>query len=143
MNAMVPTLPAEVLQQRVCLAKRPTAPAEARSRVRAAIRDWGASVDSETAELLTSELVTNAFRHETGSVITLAMRLSASGLRIEVHDTSPVLPVVTDAAADAETGRGLVLVAALSADWGSYRTPAGKVVYFVLAIGTIEKQNRL
>ena len=38
-----------------------------------------------------------------------------------------------DAPADAETGRGLMLVATLSADWGVYRTPAGKAVYFTLA----------
>jgi hypothetical protein len=33
----------------------------------------------------------------------------------------------------AETGRGLVLVDALSTGWGCYRTPAGKAVYFILA----------
>ena len=35
--------------------------------------------------------------------------------------------------ADAETGRGLLLVATLSDEWGFYRTPAGKAVYFTLA----------
>src|SRR6516162_4709066 len=54
-------------------------------------------------------------------------------LRVEVHDTSPSLPVLMDTAVDATDGRGLVLVAALSAQWGAYRTPAGKVVYFTLA----------
>ena len=34
---------------------------------------------------------------------------------------------------DADTGRGLVLVAALSTDWGSFQTPAGKAMYFTLA----------
>lgn len=143
MNAMVPTLPTELRQQRVRLAKRPSAPAEARGRVRATIRGWSAPVDADAAVLLTSELVTNALRHEAGDAITLAIRLSPGGLRIDVHDTSPALPVVTDTSADAETGRGLVLVAALSADWGFYRTPGGKVVYFVLAFITPEEQNRL
>ena len=41
--------------------------------------------------------------------------------------------MVVDAPADAETGRGLMLVATLSSDWGCYRTPAGKAVYFTLA----------
>ncbi|MBV9450002.1 MAG: ATP-binding protein [Streptosporangiaceae bacterium] len=40
---------------------------------------------------------------------------------------------MVDAAVDAETGRGLMLVATLSDEWGVYRTPAGKAVYFVLA----------
>jgi hypothetical protein len=43
------------------------------------------------------------------------------------------VPVPVDAPADAETGRGLMLVASLSTDWGYYRTPAGKAVYFMLA----------
>jgi hypothetical protein len=41
--------------------------------------------------------------------------------------------VLVDAPADAEAGRGLMLVATLSATWGIYRTPAGKAVYFTLA----------
>ncbi len=54
-------------------------------------------------------------------------------LRVDVHDTSWSEPVPVDAPADAETGRGLMLVASLSTDWGFYRTPAGKAVYFTLA----------
>jgi hypothetical protein len=38
-----------------------------------------------------------------------------------------------DGPPDAETGRGLVLVASLSSSWGYYRTPIGKAVYFTLA----------
>ena len=41
--------------------------------------------------------------------------------------------MLLDAPADAETGRGLMLVATLAAEWGFYRTPAGKAVYFTLA----------
>jgi hypothetical protein len=39
---------------------------------------------------------------------------------------------VADVPADAETGRGLLLVETLSDEWGFYRTPAGKAVYFTL-----------
>ena len=46
--------------------------------------------------------------------------------------TMDALEDALDAAADAETGRGLKLVASLSEDWGCYRTPAGKAVYFTL-----------
>jgi hypothetical protein len=65
--------------------------------------------------------------------VVLVITRSCGGLRVDVHDTSRCLPRVADVPADAETGRGLVLVAALSAAWGFYRTPAGKAVYFTLA----------
>jgi hypothetical protein len=54
-------------------------------------------------------------------------------LRVDVHDTSRSRPAVAEVPADAETGRGLLLVAALSDEWGFYRTAAGKAVYFTLA----------
>ena len=44
--------------------------------------------------------------------------------------------VPADADVYAETGRGLLLVHPLSDEWGCYRTPAGKAVYFTLAFET-------
>jgi hypothetical protein len=40
--------------------------------------------------------------------------------------------VLADVPADAEAGRGLMLVVTLSSDWGICRDPAGKAVYFTL-----------
>ena len=51
----------------------------------------------------------------------------------QLFDTSRRAPVPVDAPADAETGRGLMLVATLSTDWGYHRTSVGKAVYFTLA----------
>ena len=133
MNAMAPTRPSELQVCRVRLTAGPAAAAEARSHVRAAICAWEIPVDPGVAVLLTSELVTNAIRHEAGENITLAITCSFGQLRVDVHDTSCSLPVLVDASADAEAGRGLMLVATLSATWGVYRTPAGKAVYFTLA----------
>ena len=133
MNAMAPTRPSELQVCRVRLTAGPAAAAEARSHVRAAICAWEIPVDPGVAVLLTSELVTNAIRHEAGESITLAITCSFGQLRVDVHDTSCSLPVLVDASADAEAGRGLMLVATLSATWGVYRTPAGKAVYFTLA----------
>ena len=133
MNAMAPTRPTELRGCRVRLTTGPAAAAEARSQVRAAICAWDVPVDPGVAVLLTSELVTNAIRHEPGETITLTISFSCGQLRVDVHDTSCSLPVLVDAPADAETGRGLMLVATLSAEWGVYRTPAGKAVYFTLA----------
>ena len=126
---------------RVRLATGPAAAAEARRRVRDAIRSWQVPVDLDAALLLTSELVTNAVRHETGQraqAVVLAIACSRDRLRVDVHDTSRSLPAVAEVPADAETGRGLLLVETLSDEWGFYRTPAGKAVYFTLAFETDE-----
>jgi anti-sigma regulatory factor (Ser/Thr protein kinase) len=133
MDVKAPTRPTELHVDRVRLAAGPAASAEARSQVRAAICAWDIPVDPSVAVLLTSELVTNAVAHEASETITLALVCSRSRLRVDVHDTSSSWPVLVDAAADAEAGRGLMLVATLSASWGVYRTPAGKAVYFTLA----------
>ena len=133
MNAMALTRPAELHACRVRLTVGPAAAAEARGQVRAAIRAWDIPVDQDIAMLLASELVTNAIGHEAGKTIVLAITDSFGELRVDVHDTSRTLPVLAEAPVDAEAGRGLMLVATLSATWGVYRTPAGKAVYFTLA----------
>jgi anti-sigma regulatory factor (Ser/Thr protein kinase) len=133
MNTMAPTRTADLQSRRVRLVTGPAAVPEARSQVRAAIRSWKVPVDPDTAVLLTSELVTNAIRHETGPAVVLVITRSCGELRVDVHDTSHCLPEMSDIPADAETGRGLLLVGTLSTEWGFYRTPAGKAVYFTLA----------
>src|SRR6476646_4170318 len=133
---------------RVRLATGPAAPAEARRRVRGAIRSWQVPVDLDAALLLTSELVTNAIRHEAGQAgqaaqpVMLAIASSRGRLRVDVHDTSRSLPAVAEVPADAETGRGLLLVETLSDEWGFYRTPAGKAVYFTLAFEPDKPEHR-
>jgi len=130
---MAPTRPTELYQRRVRLARQPAAAGEARAQVRAALRAWDVPVDHDIAILLTSDLVTNAIRHGNGEMVTLAIRCARAHLRIDVYDKSRYLPPGAAEPADPDTGRGLVLVAALSSDWGSFRTPAGKAMYFTLA----------
>ena len=141
MNTMAPTRPTELQWRRARLTTGPAAAAEARRQVRAAICAWDIPVDPDVAILLTSELVTNAIRHEVTGIVMLAITCSRGQLRVDVHDTSRALPMLIDAAADTETGRGLMLVATLSAEWGFYRTPAGKAVYFTLAIQPDEAEG--
>jgi hypothetical protein len=133
MNAMAPTRPADLHVCRVRLAAGPAAAAEARGQVRVAIRDWKIPVDPDIALLLASDLVTNAIMHGAGETLTLAIRCSRGHLRIDVYDQSRSLPPGLDLPAGTDAGRGLVLVAALSTEWGSFRTPAGKAMYFTLA----------
>jgi len=130
---MTPTLPTELHQRRVRLPRVPSAAAEARDQVREAIRAWKIPVDPDIAILLTSDLVTNAITHGDGTTVTLAIRCSRGHLRVDVYDSPRSLPLPADQPADAKAGRGLILVATLSTEWGSFRTPAGKAVYFTLA----------
>jgi anti-sigma regulatory factor (Ser/Thr protein kinase) len=134
-------------QCRIPIMANPAAASAARSVVQDAIRTWRVPVDADIAVLLTSELVTNAVTHgwtTTGTFVVLTIACDAAGLRVDVHDGSGDLPVLDtglldadllgEGPAEAETGRGLLLVTALSAEWGSYRTPAGKAVYFTLEL---------
>ena len=130
---MTPTRSTELYQRRVRLARQPAAAAEARSQVRATIRDWEVPVDPDIAILLTSDLVTNAITQGEGETVTLAIRCIRGHLRIDVYDASRYPSPGASEPVDAEAGHGLVLVAGLSADWGSFRTPAGQAMYFTLA----------
>ncbi|HEX9553612.1 MAG TPA: ATP-binding protein [Streptosporangiaceae bacterium] len=141
MNTIAPIRPAVRRPLRLSLAAGPAAAAEARSHVRAAIDAWGVPVDPYVAALLTSELVANAIRYEAGETVKLFVTCSCGHLRVYVHDTSRSWPVQIEAPVDAEAGRGLMLVASLSTDWGYYRTPAGKAVYFTLALETDDEHN--
>jgi anti-sigma regulatory factor (Ser/Thr protein kinase) len=134
MPTMVLSRAAKLQARRIRLPPGPAAVAEARGQVRAAIYAWDVPVDVDVAVLLTSELVTNAVKHAAGEAVTLGVRCTRDRLRVDVHDRSAAPPVLADVPACAEAGRGLAVVVGLSADWGFYRTPMGKVVYFALAL---------
>ncbi len=142
MDTMAPIRPALQRPRRISLPADPTAPHEARSQVGSYIYAWDVPVDPFTAALLTSELVTNAIRHEISDSVMLVISCTWGQLRVDVHDTSPSIPVPIDAPTDAEAGRGLMLVATLATDWGWYRTHAGKAVYFMLAFADSDDGDR-
>jgi anti-sigma regulatory factor (Ser/Thr protein kinase) len=105
----------------------------ARRFVRDVAADWGAAEDvPEVAELLASELVTNALTH--GAAGTTAIRVTVSReeelLVVDVHDTCPVLPRLRPASQLDLSGRGLAIVQTFSHDWGWTLTPYGKSVWF-------------
>ncbi|MDX3385339.1 ATP-binding protein [Streptomyces niveiscabiei] len=90
---------------------------------------------ADNAELLLSELVTNAVNAKTlpGREILVEVALTERELRIEVADASDEQPELRHAGALDEGGRGLVLVDALATEWGTgARDGVGKVVWVTL-----------
>jgi len=85
----------------------------------------------EIAQLLTSELVTNALNHGTGTIEVEVSR-SRNCLRVSVDDGDPTTPRRLPASAEATNGRGLLLVEALAARWGVTQQGTGKRVWFEL-----------
>lgn len=92
-------------------------PSRVRLIIRAGLRYWRLPDLVESAELLATELVTNALKHGGGDV-GVRLYLTASHLLVEVRDGSHKRPVLGDAALDDEDGRGLFLVASIADDWG-------------------------
>ncbi|MEO6712860.1 MAG: ATP-binding protein [Mycobacteriales bacterium] len=114
------TLPAE-----------PTSPGAARLFVRATLADWELTLFEDIACLLVSELVTNALLHAASSS-ELSLGYQGGVLHVAVGDESAQRVRPRAYSRDAGTGRGLMLVAALSAQWGSSATAIGKEVWFEL-----------
>lgn len=105
---------------------------ESRRALRELLRPWGRPEQSEIAELLTSELVTNALVHTDREAV-LTATVGPRGLRVEVRDfvAREPRPCVPDAD-DGTHGRGLVLVESLADAWGVRAHGVGKAVWFAL-----------
>ena len=96
----------------------------ARLHARQVLWEWGIGNLGDSAELLVTELITNAVRasREAGrvSAVRLWLLSDSAQILILVWDASPRPPVLTDASDEAEHGRGLMLVDAVSEQWGWY-----------------------
>lgn len=105
---------------------------EVRRALRELLAHWGRSGRSETAELLTSEIVTNALVH-TDQEALLTATVGPRGLRVEVRDFEGRRPRLRIPNADEGThGRGLLLVQSLADAWGVRMHGVGKAVWFEL-----------
>jgi anti-sigma regulatory factor (Ser/Thr protein kinase) len=116
----------EVLCVAFDLAARPASVAEARHRTLAWLFGYPVGQEAaEAAELIVSELVTNAIVHSGSDMVSCVLRLGGGLLRIEVTDQGVGVaePAVRKPADDDVSGRGLLLVSAVAEAWGV--SPAG------------------
>src|ERR1700712_3213680 len=118
---------------RLELPATPAAASVARLFVRCLCEEWGVGAVADVAELLSSELVTNAVVHAR-SAIELEAAWSHSDLRVDVRDAGAgqVQAKTSPAPTEAEGGRGLAIVASLADSWGVEETGHGKSVWFSL-----------
>ncbi len=112
----------------------PESPRAARRFVAGFLSSRGYESIVADAELLTSEVVSNAVIHG-GRPLVLDVEDLGNGVRVRVSDPSPALPRPRRAAPWAPGGRGLSIVATLASDWGiSPLEDSGKDVWFELRI---------
>jgi anti-sigma regulatory factor (Ser/Thr protein kinase) len=109
------------------------APRNARALLAAQLGELLTVEQGQVAELLISELVTNALRHTRSDVILVDVRTEAR-VRVSVTDQSARMPQRQSPGPDEPEGRGLMIVDELAEDWGIDALPGdGKRIWFELA----------
>ncbi|MFF7191635.1 SpoIIE family protein phosphatase [Streptomyces sp. NPDC008222] len=113
----------------------PAAVASVRTACARRLAEWGLEQVGFTAELILSELITNAIRYGAEPIAVRLLRTEPVGstaagtLIFEVADGSSTLPRLRRAKVTDEGGRGLFLVARFSERWGTRYTTTGKVIW--------------
>lgn len=117
-----------VPSSQMTLPARPASVGAARRFLVEMLEAWDLQGLEYDASVVLSELVTNAVLHARTEV---GVRLTCEGsvLRLEVSDGSPKLPVTKRLNPTAATGKGLVLIEALSTEWGVRPEPDGKTIW--------------
>ncbi len=119
-----------------------TACADGRSFVAEHLSRWQVPAQvSDEATLLTSELIANAVRHAPPPLC-LEIAVDATKIRIEVHDSDPMPPVLTRPDFTSRGGRGVWLVDTIASRWGYRPEPPGKVVWFEMDLHTTSETLR-
>lgn len=129
--SQIPETSSVIGEERVYLRNIHT-PYAVRRFTHAILAEWDLMPMVEDVELVATELATNAIRNALGD--TIAVRIeraegSEGSVCVKVWDDNPEPPVPQAPETDAESGRGLLITAALSAQSGHYRVPTGKVVW--------------
>jgi anti-sigma regulatory factor (Ser/Thr protein kinase) len=125
------------------LAALDTAPGSARAHAGAVLWEWNLSTISDECTLIVSELMTNAVfatqaAHCPEPVRMWMLGSAGASVLILIWDATAPAPVRRVTTPDAEHGRGLDIVDALSARWGTYRPDGhagGKVVWAAMHAG--------
>jgi anti-sigma regulatory factor (Ser/Thr protein kinase) len=113
----------------------------AREMARKALAAWGLSAHAGLAELIITELATNALRHGAGP-IDIGLSYFGSDLWTEVHDDGAGRPVRRQATVDDEQGRGLELLDGLIDLYGGARGVVddsdgpGKTMYVAVSLAS-------
>jgi len=102
--------------------------ATARGFVDDCLARWGLADQADDVQLIVDELVTNAIQHSRGPV-TLAIGRRPDRIVVQVQDASQASPEPESTDVLSDSGRGLMLVEELAADWGTTPTPEGKRVW--------------
>jgi Histidine kinase-like ATPase domain len=112
--------------------------ASARSFAADRLRTLKLSGVRDDVELLLTELITNAIIHAR-TEIEVRVKARGAGVRVEVIDGNPTMPVAGTLAPAALSGRGLTLVQSMSTRWGAHHNAAGgKTVWFEVVPGAVE-----
>ena len=137
-HALAEMTPAWLHQTHLELAALPSAVPCTRGHIRAVAMEWGLAHLADTAELLASEIVTNAvqasgqLRIADLPVVRVTVTADRESVLIRVWDGSDSMPVHQQVGPSDDGGRGLTIIDALSTDWGTYREADGKVVWALL-----------
>src|SRR3954463_8219328 len=123
------------------LAPDPGAPQQARRFIAATLEDLGLDETREVAELLVSELVTNAVVHA-ASTVEVEIERDDNGVLVRVRDadTGPLVMRAGGGSELDEGGRGFLLVDRLAEAWGTEHRGGRKCVWFRLAMGPKQEQ---
>jgi anti-sigma regulatory factor (Ser/Thr protein kinase) len=115
-----------------------------RLTVRKQLGLWGLTDLVDDVEVVAGELASNVVRHVgEGTAATLVLAVGDGRLRLEAHDGSHAIPAVGQPGDYDESGRGLRLLTALAADWGTLLTASGKAIWCEFPLGTSEECRRL
>ncbi|MET9146119.1 ATP-binding protein [Streptomyces sp. NPDC004042] len=112
------------------LPREPESASTARRLLHTALSCWGLDELAEDGALVVTELVANAVRHaRRKSIRVMVERTAVRTVRVAVVDFSRDLPALCPPGDEAEGGRGLLLVSALAADWGTDERRWEKIVW--------------
>jgi anti-sigma regulatory factor (Ser/Thr protein kinase) len=114
------------------LSPQAQAPSQGRRFIKATLARWDLEVLTDTAVLLTSELVTNAILYAQTEIAVTIRREDCACVSISVQDESTALPHLTAHAEDATTGRGIEILDQLATSWTVIAHETGKTVSFIL-----------